>query len=415
LKKVLTELAIKNLKPGHERKEVSDGKVGGLYLVIQPSGRKSWALRYRSPGDAGKHVKLTLGSYPGVTLAGARGRASEALGRIAQGVDPAATRLAAREAGKATDHPPGDLIEKVTADFIERHAKPNTRGWGEVERLLEKDVVSRWNGRRLSEIRKADVHELLDAMCDRGAPVGANRVFSHFRKMCSWAVERGLIERSPCEGLSAPSSEKTRDRVLSDEELRLVWVAAGELGFPFGPIVRLLVLTGQRRAEIAESSWSEIDLKKKLWVIPASRTKNGRAHDVPLSPAAIEILAALPRFARSGGEQDFVFSGRTTPPSGYSRAKTRLDRATGQPMPPWVIHDIRRSVASGMAGIGVSLPVIERCLNHVSGSFGGIVGVYQRHCYADETRAALDAWARALDAIVTGAPAGNVIDLAARK
>ena len=418
MNKPLTDLLIKNRKSSDKREEVPDGKIGGLYLVVQPSGSKSWALRYRA---AGKPKKLTIGPYPGIDLATARKRAQEALGSVAKGNDPASEKKAAREAQRAEKRASLDIVETVVDSFIERYAKPNTRDWRETERLLKKDIVGEWRGRRLSEIGKADVHELLDKIIDRGAPVGANRTFAQLRKMCRWAVQRGLIATSPCDGLTAPSSEKSRDRVLDDQELRLVWNASGAIGFPFGPIIRLLILTGQRRDEVAHAAWSEIDIEKKLWIIPAERAKNRRAHTVPLSDQAIEVLKVLPRFTRKPGSKDFLFSGGNTPPSGFGRAKQRLDKEVSkllkdaEPIAPFVLHDLRRSVASGMARIGTVLHVIERCMNHVSGTFAGIVGVYQRHSFADEMRAALDTWARHVDRIASGASTDNVVALAATR
>jgi integrase len=192
----------------------------------------------------------------------------------------------------------------------------------------------------------------------------------------------------------------------------LVWRAAGDLGFPFGPIVRLLVLTGQRRSEVGALEWRELDLDRAIWTIPAARSKNRRQHVVPLSPEAVEIIEALPRFSGSR----FVFSPGETAPSGYSRAKTRLDARIaalngGESLAPWILHDIRRSVASGLAGLGVNLPIIERILNHVSGSFAGVVGIYQKYNFAAEMRGALEKWGRRVETIACGGTAADVIEL----
>lgn len=396
--KDLTVAAIEKLKPGPARQEVPDGKVGGLFLIIQPSGSMSWAVRYRFYG---KPRKFTIGPYPSIDLPAARRRALEALAQIAGGVDPAERKRALKAAARLQKRAHLDLVDKVVEQFIERHAKPKTRSWRETARLLGKDVLPAWKGRRLSEIGRADVHALIDGIVDRGAAVTANRTFAQLRKMCSWAVERGLIEKSPCEGLRPPTVERSRDRVLSLDELSIVWRAAETLGWPFGAIYQLLILTGQRRDEVAGARWSEIDLEKRVWNLPAERAKNRRPHAVPLSCAAFEIIESLPRFQGS----DLLFSAGRNPPSAFSRAKLRLDKAIrqgGNELAPFVIHDLRRSVASGMASIGINLPVIERLLNHVSGSFAGIAGVYQRHEFSDEMRAAVDAWARHLDKALTG-------------
>jgi hypothetical protein len=199
---VLTDLLIKKLPLPQRRRELPDGKVGGLYLVMQPSGARSWAVRYRV---AGLPKKLTIGSYPTIDLAMARKRALEALGDVAGGKDPAAAKKASRAAAKAERIADVDRVDHVVELFVERYAKPNTSDWRETERMLVKEVVGRWAGRRLPQITRAHVHEMLDEIVDRGAPIRANRVFAQLRKMCRWAISRGIIERSPCEGMAAPS------------------------------------------------------------------------------------------------------------------------------------------------------------------------------------------------------------------
>jgi integrase len=255
---------------------------------------------------------------------------------------------------------------------------------------------------------------VLDGIVARGAPVGANRSFTQLRKMCNWAVSRGLIERSPCERIASPSPESPRDRVLDLNEIGLIWLAAEQLGYPFGPIVKLLVLTGQRRGEIGGMEWKELDLEKRVWTIPVARSKNRRQHVVPLSPQAIEIIESVPRFEGA----KFVFSPWDRPPGGFAGAKSRLNRLVtlaneGAPIPAWTLHDCRRSTATQLAAIGISLHVTEKILNHVSGSFGGIVSVYQKHSFANEMRDALDRWDRKIKALING-DEGRVIELPAR-
>jgi integrase len=251
-------------------------------------------------------------------------------------------------------------------------------------------------------------------------------VLAILHKFCRWAVSREILEHSPCDGVTARSTETPRDRVLDDRELSLVWKAAETLGWPFDPIVKLLLLTGARRGEVVGMRWVEVDFEKELWALPADRVKNKRPHTLPLSSAAIEILSPLPRIENRGG---LVFPAgvvrRTTrskgpvPISGFSVPKRRLDRAVAKlaeaegsaPLAQWGFHDLRRSCASGMARLGVDLHVIERCLNHVSGSFGGIVSVYQKHRFEDGMRRAMDAWAAHIERLVNGGEAPNVIEL----
>ena len=205
-----------------------------------------------------------------------------------------------------------------------------------------------------------------------------------------------------------PGEEKSRNRVLSDDELKVIWTAADEMKWPFGSIVQLLILTGARREEVTGMRWSELDLDKKLWALPRTRVKHDAEHTVPLSEAAMAVIEDLPRIKKV----DFVFS--TTgkgPVSGFSKAKDRLDEVAA--VSDWQLHDIRRTVASGMARLDITLPVIEKCLNHRSGSFAGIVGVYQRYSFSEKKRNALDAWARFVTALVSDKPAENVVALRA--
>lgn len=405
----LTPVAVEKMKPGAARREVPDGRFKGLYLVIQPSGSKSWAFRYRT--TEGTPRKLTLGSWPLMDLKSAREEASKAYLAAKDDKDPAAEKTAKRVAAKvprvAEDR---DLVERVADTFIERYAKANTKSWPEAKRILDREVVGPWRGRHLAGIGRADVHELLDAVVDRGSPIMANRVLAALRKMCAWAVERGIIPASPCDKIKAPTAERSRDRVLSDDELRGVWTASGALGWPFRDLVRLLMLTGQRRDEVGSMRWNEVDLDGALWTIPKERAKNGQAHLVPLSAPAVAILRGLPKIDKA----DLVFTsnGRTAV-SGFSKAKERMDLALGEGVPPWVFHDLRRTAATGMARLGVALPTIEKVLNHTSGSFGGIVGVYQRHGFDAEKRHALDAWGAFVERL-TGGQGDNVVALAAR-
>jgi integrase len=401
--KALTVKAIENFKPGASRREVPDGDVRGLYLQIFPSGKASWAFRYRF---GGRTRKLTIGASPEIGLKDARDLARAAHLQIASGEDPGAVKQAARTATKAL--PARDMVEKVAAQFLARHVKNLAAATRiEVGRIIAKEILPTFRGRRLSEIKRPDVIEWLDGIVDRPAPIAANRALGWLKGLCNFAVERGVLDVSPIAGIKAPAPETPRDRVLSDDELKAVWEAADALEPVYAGFIKLLILTGQRLREVSEMEWKEIDLEAKLWTLPGVRAKNSIEHVIPLSDQAVEILKALPRIAGS----DFVFTinGRS-PIHGTHLVKRRIDKLA-PPMPPWVLHDIRRTVASGMARLGINLPVIEKLLNHVSGSFAGIVGVYQRHSFADEKRAAMAAWARHVEALVSGETAANVIQL----
>jgi integrase len=397
--RALSTRLIETIKPPRARREIPDGLLPGLYLVQQPSGAKSWAVRYRSAGRPRKH---TLGSYPAIDLKTARALGAKALRGAAEGRDPGREKAQAR-AAKA------DSIETVAAQFIERHCKKanRPRTAQETQRLLDLHVLPRWRRRLVHEITRRDVLELLDHVVDSGRPIAANRVLSAIRKMFNWAVARDIIAASPCAGVKSPTAERSRDRVLSDSELRAVWLAAGEVGSPFGALVRLLALTGQRRDECAGMTWKEIDAEQRLWVLPPGRTKANRPHEVPLSDAAIAVLESLPRI----GDEYVLTTNGASPSSGYAKGKRRLDALLPPDMPTWRLHDLRRTTASGMARLGINLPVIEKVLNHSSGSFGGIVAVYQKHNFADEKRHALEAWGRFVADLVNEQPRKNVVAL----
>jgi integrase len=413
---MLTDVQIKKLTTPTARREVPDGKITGLYLVLQPSGAKSWALRYRA---AGKPAKLTLGVYPAIDLAKARRLAEDARGKIANGKNPAAEKKAVREAQKSSDST-ADRVENVAASFIEKHVKRNVgESWArEAERLLTKEINPKFGSKRLGEVKRSDIHDLLDEIVDRGAPIVANRTLAVLRRLCNWALERGVIDNSPCDKIKAPAAEESRDRVLSNDEVSLAWGAFERVGWPFGRIAQLLLLTGARRDEIASGRWGEIDFEAKAWTIAKERSKNGVAHEIPLSDAAIAILKSLPRIGDRRDALIFSTTGRTSV-SGFSRAKDAIDKAIVEARGAeveapdrWTFHDLRRTAASGMAGLGIAPHVVEAVLNHKSGTIKGVAAVYNRYSYATEKRAALDAWARRLDAIVTGDNSSNVVALA---
>lgn len=425
--KALTSKAVENLVPPSSRIEVADGAMQGLYLVVQPSGAKSWAVRYRF---AGKPRKMTIGPYPLFGLLQAREAAGKALRAVSEGRDPA-EEVKAKKAGIPTIQ----TVDAALTDFITRHVEPNNReSWrSEVKRIIELDVRPRWGKRRLADIHKRDVLALLDAVTDRGARVAANRLFALLRKFFNWSIERGLIEVSPTDGMRPPAAETSRDRILTNEEIRLFWQATEALGWPFGPMARLLLLTGQRREEVAAATWDEFHLngKEPTWVIPKERSKNGQAHAVPLSPQAIAVLETLPRlkvdYSSSLKSKDFILTTTgETPISGYSRAKAALDakmlelahkEATDQgkdlgagSLPSWRFHDLRRTAASLMASLGQPIHVVEAVLNHRSGTIKGVSAVYVRHNFADEKRRALTALANCVDDLI-GSDRKNVVGL----
>jgi integrase len=372
----MAELTVKSVETARatsDRREIADSYMRGLYLVVQPTGSKSWAVRYR---HGGKSCKDTLGPYPAFDLKQAREAAGKILRAVAEGRDPRQ-----RQAGS---------VEDAVAQFLQRHCKsyrPKSRN--EAERLLRLYVVANWGRRKLDAVTRADVRGMLDGI---EAPVAANRIHSMVRKFFNWAVENDLIDNSPVAGVRTPHDEKSRDRVLTDEELRAVWNAADTAGV-FGSILNLLILTGQRRSEVTEMEWAELNLEAGLWTLPRERVKNDRRHEIPLSRQAVAIIKELPRIS-----DRYVFSLNGKTPFNGFKTKERFDAVVN--IAPWTIRDLRRTAASGMARLGVSLVVIEKVLNHVSGSPAGFVGVYQRHEFANEKRAALQQWADHVERLV---------------
>lgn len=430
MSKALTAASLVKLKADPaKRREIADGILTGLYFIIQPTGRKSWAVRYRASGTP-KKVTLSNSIFgndvdaAGEELTQIRREAAQILERVRRGQDPGAEKQIAKRQSKDDDLLSRDRLRPIVERYLREYASKR-RNFPEKARLLGLNLkgevnpqraVGLWGGKRIQDITRRDVREHLERLAVT-APIGANRTFAELRKFFNWTVGKDILTASPMTDLQAPSEENaSRNRVLirrkeipgsSDDELCWLWQAceayddAAGRG-PFGPFLQLLVLTGQRRTEVAAMTWGEIDMDAAEWVIPAARSKNGEPHVVPLSKSAIAILLALPRIKGNSG---YVFTtDGEHPVSGFSRMKHRIDNlmadmAGGVNIPDWTLHDIRRTVAAGMQRIGVKMEVTEKVLNHKSGSFRGIAGVYQVHDYADEKRVALDAWANFVDTL----------------
>jgi integrase len=416
----LTASAVAKHRAGPKRRMIPDGR--GLYLVVQPTGAKSWAMFFR--GIGGRMVKLTLGPLgeeevaaepvfgAPLSLAGARRLAAEVNRQRALGRDVAAQRLREKLEKQAAA---ANTFAAAVRDFITEHSMKKVRGWREQARLLglgadlneiPGGLCERWRQRPIGTIDGHDIHGVVDETRKRGAPgLGrrsdrvtesrARAMFCCLSKMFAWLVSQRRVAANPCAGVHRPETSRPRERVLTDAEIVKFWRATDELNEPFGRVLKLLLLTGQRLNEIAGLRREEI-VGDEIH-LPGSRTKNHRAHVVALSTMAQDLLAGAGRVP----ESPYVFTTTgTTPVSGWSKTKRRLDSLMPD-VPPFRIHDLRRTCVSGMARAGADLPVIERAVNHISGSFGGIVGVYQKHKFEHEVRAALQAWAELLARIVS--------------
>jgi integrase len=379
--KTLTDAAVARLKaPEAGQVEHRDKTYPGLMVRVSCGGRKTWSYAYRI--DGGKMRRMTLGTYPLMSVAEAHDVWREKNKQVRLKKDPKVGTTSPTEFGA------------VFEDWIRRDQSKN-RGWEKVERVCLNHAVPHWRHTPIAEITKRDVLAVIDRVVDAGTPIAANRLFSHLHKLFAWAVSRDIIPLSPMAGMDKPAQENERDRVLTDVEIARVWDAAVRLGKPHGPAFQLLLLTGARREEIGHLRWSEID--GDTIKLSGKRTKNGEPHHIPLSSAALAILDSVDRIERS----DFVFTlSGDVPIGGWSKKKRNLDDLAA--ISDWVTHDLRRTCATGLQKLGTPLQVTEAILGHTAGSRGGIVGVYQRHDYADEKRAALEAWGAHVTALVNG-------------
>lgn len=365
------------LEPGQSERVLWDADVQGLGLRLRKSGNAVWIIR--PPRMGGKSVVFTLGSAAALTLAEARTAARERLAKAMLGEDPHAARREARAQAAVT-------LGATAARYI---ASAEKRLRETTVYNLKNHLNVHWkplHGYALNALTRADVAARLGEIETEHGPSAANRARVVLSGFYSWCISQGLADQNPVVGTRKAAPETARDRVLSDDELASVWQACGD--DDFGRIVKLLMLSGQRRDEVAGMSWDELDPPGGLWTLPAARSKNRRIHDVPLSAPALAILAEVHPINGRG----FVFGRGKGPYSGFSAAKRRLDARAGITV-PWVIHDLRRTTATGMANLGVLPHVVESVLNHVSGHKAGVAGVYNRASYAVEKRAALDLWA----------------------
>jgi integrase len=429
--KALTAKSVENIKSDPDKRiERPDGVVPGLYLVVQPSGAKAWALRYRA---AGKPVKMTLGRWPMMGLSEARKVAAETLEAVAVGQNPAAEKQQAKIAKAQAEEEDRDKLATLIKQYERRHLSKLKAG-AQARDFLDRFVLNEWKhgdhafpgwaDREIHSITKRDVRDLIDAVADTGRLTSANRVLAHLRAFLNWCVDRDILATSPATGIKPATKERVRERFLSDDEIRWFWAACDKVGQPFGPLGKLLLLTGQRRSEVGEITDAEI--QGDTWHMASTRTKNGRPHAVPLSQAAKAVLDAVDRIK---SKQGYVFTTTgETAVSGFSKAQAAIHTAmkemaakeaqdAGKDMPieieAWTWHDLRRTCATGLAKLRIPVRVTEAVINHVSGTGGGIVAVYQKHDYADEKREALEAWGNYVMGLVEGR-AGNVVQLAAK-
>jgi integrase len=404
----LTSISIRNLKPPPTgRRDIADGATPGLCLRVSAHDTWKWTLRMRGP--EGGLRRFVLGDFTDAQgLAWARRQAEKTRQQVRhEGHDPHRERKA-RVAAAAAEAQRERLTLKVLVEDWERRRLSNRRPRyaAEALRALRVAFEKQW-GKPAEDLGRVDIAQVLSGLIRTKTKGGetvnsgyaiASRTAAYGRACFSWAIKHHLVQSNPFDRVPIDDFQtEPRDRVLTDDELVAVWRAAEATKGPFGRLIQFLVLTGQRREEVSGLSWPELSEDRLTWTIPRSRAKNGKAHLVPLSEMAQLLLPVMPPDADRRTE--LVFLGRRkTPFSGWSKCKAQLDQDSG--VTNRRIHDLRRTLATGLQRLGTRLEVTEAVLNHVSGSRAGIVGIYQRHDWADEKRAALNAWAEHLRSLI---------------
>jgi integrase len=436
----LTERKIEQLapKPGRKDRLVFDDAQRGLAVRVTASGGRTYLCQYTIHGHK---WRVPLGACSAVSLAKAREAAAAVMGDVAKGSNPATERKAAAAAERARRARNRLTLRALIEDWNRIHLAARRPSYADEAVRALHYAFAKYLDDPAEDLDRAAVVRALDALTRRrkrkdgeglGKTRGAaitGRTTAYGRAAFAWALKRGSVRANPFAALPVAKGVARRERVLSDAEVAEIWQAAGKASEPFGSIIRLLILTGQRRGEVAGMTWGELSDELTMWSLPAERTKNGIAHYVPLSTPAPSLLKRF--VCEDQGQRhssSLVFPGVAgTPFSGWSKAKVALDKAimarrakaaetSGKPpapLTPWNVHDLRRTVATGLQRLGVRLEVTEAVLNHISGSRAGIAGVYQRHDWASEKRAALDAWAAHVRSVAVGRNVGpNVVTLA---
>ena len=403
----------KRAAPG-KRDLYLDAIVPGLAVRVTDRGHKSFVLVTRYPSNPTHPTPRALGDcyiakdgepppnpeirHGALTLAEARQKARGWLELLGRGIDPKVEEARQRA---AEQHRQVNTFAAVAAEFLDRHASGLKKSV-EARRIIESEFVKRWGPRPVTDIMPEEVAIAIRAIVNRGSPYQAHNALGYIRRLYSWAIgthQFGVVS-SPVEQLKPKDligKRMARERTLSDYELRAVWSAAGAIGYPYGPLFRLLILTGQREREVADTRWSEIDIEKGVWTIPAARMKGGRAHEVPLTPGTQALFRGLPRF--TSGESVFTTTGGAKPVNGFSKAKARMDSLTG--VLGWVIHDLRRTMRTHLSALPVQDLVRELVIAHAK---PGLHKVYDQHAYQDEKRYCLELWEQRLMSIVEQPP-----------
>lgn len=396
------------LKPGEKRYQVFDASVPGFSVRVTPEGRKTFSIQYRC---LGQWRRMTVGTYPTMTLADARDQAREALRKAANGQDPAAEkkekRLAETFGELATAYIDGyakapRIVNRETLLDANGQPVPRKKTWREDERVL-RVYFKQLANMKAAQVRRADVRSILNEMA-KTAPIQANRALAVVRKMFNWAIQQDIIENSPCTHIPRPGDENQRDRTLADEEIKNVWKAFNDDATALAASMKLRLITAQRGGEVISMEWSEIDLKTGWWTMPAEKSKNGSSHRVWLSAPAVRILKDLEK-ERSENKRllgsRYVFPNPrdgNEPMHELQKAIQRIRAASGVDFNG---HDLRRTAATKMGEMGIPEKTISRVLNHVLPGESKMTPIYNRYKYDPEKKEALDKWAKRLMRIVS--------------
>lgn len=437
----ISKTAVDAFAPQSKPAILWDSKIKGFGLRVMPSGSKSYIFQYRMGGRDTPSRRITIGKHGTLTPDQARKVASDLAAKVALGIDPRQEELDAqaaraeqeRQAAAQAQTADALAFEKVAAKWLEAYEVDHRpRSYLQAKSIVDRHLTPALSGKPLPEITRADLQAIIDGIPAKQAATKRN-VYAYASVLFGWATRRHELENNPIAAIDKPKPAASRERVLSDEELAILWKATEAMRGPLRAMYRLLMLTGQRREEVAAMMWGEVDRASETWIIPAARAKNGVASVVPLSSPAIKELDRL-SLARQLAEEVEEPDAKRWPKAGpiisirgkvalscHSQAKTELDEAVeavcgeGEKVGAWRVHDLRRTLATGLQRLGVRFEVTEAILNHVSGAKGGVAGIYQRHDWKDEKRTALDAWARHVVATVQPATKGNVVALDAAK
>jgi integrase len=401
-------LSALKIDPGRKDKLVFDAACPGLGIRVTSAGSKVFIVQWTDPATKRK-VREKLGVWGSITIEQARGAARVRLGEVAKGVNPRVERQLQKDRAERDRLEAALTFDALITEWAALHLASRRESYrNEAQRAIRLAFATMLK-RPAARITRGDAVNILDSLVRDGKAAMAARTLAYARAAFSWAHKRGKVPNNPFQNLPIGTSSESRDRVLTNEELAAFWAATADMPFPWGPFYRLAALTLQRRDEVAGMRWSEISGDLTTWTLPGSRMKNGRPHDVHLTEPARAVLGDMPRI--EGRDLIFTTTGKT-PISGFSRAKTALDKAMARidaKVGPWRLHDLRRTGVSTLARLGFDSIAVDKLLAHQPGKLRGVAAVYQRHEFAKEQAAALDAWAAHV--IQPGAAAANVIKL----